>query len=336
MASSDTGSFAAGSFADRVVFVAGGTAGIGRAAAIRFASLGASVFVVGRSAEKGAEVLASLSRGSPTQRHQFVRADLGLIRECDRVVAAFLGGFSATLDVLVLSQGVLVTRHLPTQEGLDGALVANYLSRFYLATRLAGALAASSLAPGGAAPGPRIVVVAASQNRPRGALTKLIIPKPILDLETWIAHGWSALSGMRLHGQSQFANDVFVTEYARRLSQSPTLSRVSVVCCGPGAVDTEIRRELPALVVKVGEWFFKNSTLTAEQGGDVVVTLATRGDVASGSLFNRTELLTDPYPETTDPHLGEALFDASERIIAQALALASPLKQVGDPGEVKP
>ena len=53
----------------RSAVVSGGTSGIGEGLALRLASLGASVHILGRSAERGAEVLAQLRALNPEGSH---------------------------------------------------------------------------------------------------------------------------------------------------------------------------------------------------------------------------------------------------------------------------
>ena len=78
--------------------VAGGTQGIGAGIAMRFALAGASVWVIGRSEVRGAEVVKKLEQASlegarrrrteaqgPAADHCFLRADLSDVQEVKRV-----------------------------------------------------------------------------------------------------------------------------------------------------------------------------------------------------------------------------------------------------------
>lgn len=59
----------------RTAAIAGGSQGIGAATAKRFAQAGADVFIVGRNAEKGQQVVNQLKQaGAP--RAEFIQADL--------------------------------------------------------------------------------------------------------------------------------------------------------------------------------------------------------------------------------------------------------------------
>jgi len=84
---------------DKIAVVTGGTQGLGETIARRFAEEGAAGIVIcGRNASRGEAVAADLTaRGTPTR---FVRADLGLVEDCRRVIAEADAAFGR-LDTLV-------------------------------------------------------------------------------------------------------------------------------------------------------------------------------------------------------------------------------------------
>src|ERR671930_650041 len=75
----------------RTVVVTGGTGGIGRAVAMELARRGDRVLIVGRSADRGAAVLAALEEAGPGAGHALVRADLALLRETARAAGEIAG-----------------------------------------------------------------------------------------------------------------------------------------------------------------------------------------------------------------------------------------------------
>lgn len=140
--------------------VSGGTQGIGAGIALRFALAGASVWVVGRSEERGAEVVKKLQQaalegarrrsinskeeelsknGATTSKDfTFFKADLSDVQEINRVAAeiakrAGRGG----VDWLFESQGGPPTGNSPeTPAGIDSAFAVQCLSRYGLAKGL--------------------------------------------------------------------------------------------------------------------------------------------------------------------------------------------------------
>lgn len=97
---------ASGEFAGRSALVTGGTSGIGAACARALAEGGASVLLTGRSAERGADVVADIRAAGGDAR--FAAGDLRERGFCERVVAQALEPLGR-LDVLVNNAGVWIS-----------------------------------------------------------------------------------------------------------------------------------------------------------------------------------------------------------------------------------
>jgi NAD(P)-dependent dehydrogenase (short-subunit alcohol dehydrogenase family) len=91
-------------FGDKTVLIAGGTSGIGLAAAEQFVRQGAAVMVAGRNAEKGQAAVISLTELGG--RALFVRTDVRDETQVKHLVARTLAAFGR-LDVVVNSAGVI-------------------------------------------------------------------------------------------------------------------------------------------------------------------------------------------------------------------------------------
>ncbi len=86
-------------FAGKVAVVTGGTQGLGETVARLLAARGAAGIVIcGRNAKRGKEVAASLNKAGT--KTVFVKADLGQIADCRKVIAAADRKFGK-VDVLV-------------------------------------------------------------------------------------------------------------------------------------------------------------------------------------------------------------------------------------------
>lgn len=93
-----------GKLDDRVAVVTGGTSGMGRGIAERFASEGAAVVVSGRDCARGEEVVAGIkSRGG---RALFVRGDVARYEANQQLVQKAVDAFGR-LDILVPNAGIL-------------------------------------------------------------------------------------------------------------------------------------------------------------------------------------------------------------------------------------
>jgi NAD(P)-dependent dehydrogenase (short-subunit alcohol dehydrogenase family) len=205
----------------RTVVVTGGTGGIGRAVAVELARRGDRVLAVGRSADRGAAVLAALDEAGPGAEHGLLRADLALLRETARV-ADEIAGQTDRLDAVVLCAGVFSTVAEWTDEDLERSFVLNYLSRYLLLRRLLPLLAE--------APAGRVVLVA-NAGRYRDTLD-------LDDLQ--LRRGGR---GLRVAGRTQFANDLLAVELAERVRGS----RIEVTCVYPGLAATDVFRNARGL-----------------------------------------------------------------------------------------
>lgn len=59
--------------------VSGGTQGIGAGVSIRFAQAGANVYVIGRNAKLGAEVVEQMKASGKGKTYEFIQADLSCV-----------------------------------------------------------------------------------------------------------------------------------------------------------------------------------------------------------------------------------------------------------------
>lgn len=105
------------SMRDQVVVVTGASSGIGLAAAVAMARLGAAVHLVGRDHERGARALAAVQAAGPGP----ALLDLVDLSDADAVVALGLriAERYERLNALVHSAGALA--YLPDDAGRDGA-----------------------------------------------------------------------------------------------------------------------------------------------------------------------------------------------------------------------
>ena len=83
----------------KLCIVTGATDGIGRVTARVLAGRGAEVVLVGRTADKGAEVCEAIRRSSRNGRVRFEHADLSSQAEIRALVERLTAG-SAAIDVL--------------------------------------------------------------------------------------------------------------------------------------------------------------------------------------------------------------------------------------------
>jgi len=89
---------------NRIAIITGATSGIGEASALLFAEEGARVAVAGRDEARGRAVVDAITAAGGTAI--FVRADVRVPADCQRVVAETLQAFGGRLDILFNNAGV--------------------------------------------------------------------------------------------------------------------------------------------------------------------------------------------------------------------------------------
>jgi len=129
--------------AGRVVVVTGATGGLGQAAAVRLASLGAEVLLVGRNAQRTEatrRVVAAAAQGRPVHTEIADLSDLTQVRALARRLADRLD----RLDVVVHNAGALLAQRQETAQGIEATLAVHLLGPFVLTEELVGLLERSA------------------------------------------------------------------------------------------------------------------------------------------------------------------------------------------------
>ncbi|SOD65577.1 NAD(P)-dependent dehydrogenase, short-chain alcohol dehydrogenase family [Streptomyces zhaozhouensis] len=113
------------------IVVQGGTDGMGRATALVCLGRGDAVTVVGRDEAKGKSFLAEAAEIGAEGRASFIRADLSLISENERVIEVVRDAYPV-VDALVLCARHYLSRRRETAEGREATFALFYLSRYLL------------------------------------------------------------------------------------------------------------------------------------------------------------------------------------------------------------
>jgi retinol dehydrogenase 12 len=195
----------------QVCVVTGASSGIGQAASVALARLGATVVLVCRDRARGQAALAQIGAAAAGDEPSLELADLSSMEQV-RDLAARLGRLPK-IDVLVNNAGLVVYQRKLTADGLEHTFALNHLAPFLLTSLLLGKLTASAPA--------RVVNVASAAHR--GARLNL----DDLQLER-------RYSPMLAYANSKLANILFTRELARRLDGTG----VTANCLHPGTVRT--------------------------------------------------------------------------------------------------
>jgi NAD(P)-dependent dehydrogenase (short-subunit alcohol dehydrogenase family) len=289
----------------KVALVTGGASGLGFAVSVDLARRGARVLLADRRDPEEA-VGRALALGVKPGRIEPVPVDLSDLVSIERLVAD-LARRGVRLDRLILNAAIVPVEARTTPQGLDEMFVVNYLSSFALVTRLLLEGVLPRDRPEGSVP--RIVFVASEAHRWSEDLVLDGLDRP---------RDGSPRRVLDWYGTYKLMLATFAWELARRLSVEG-VPRVSVFALCPGAMRTNIARELPValrapldLVMRV---FFQDPFAADEP----VIHLA-----CSRALEGRTAVYLHKMawkavdPRAADPESGRALWERSEAVLARA------------------
>lgn len=243
----------------KTVLITGGTGGIGKAAAIGLASLGARVGITGRDRVRAEAAAAEITLESGNPAVDIFVADMSSQAEVRRLAGEVLAAYPR-LDVLLNNVGGFWNHRHVTADGLEHTFALNHLAPFLLTSLLLERLKASAPA--------RIVTVSSGAQ----SMGKI-------DFDDLM--GAQKYSGSRAYNQSKLANVMFTYELAKRLEGTG----VTATALHPGLTSTAFSAEDPALGWLVT--FLRPFMKSPKRGAETPVYLASSTDAegVTGQFF---------------------------------------------------
>lgn len=220
---------------EKTIIITGGNSGIGKAAAIQLARLGASVVLACRSKERGERAAEDIRRAANTFDVEPMQVDMSSQKSIRQFVLEFNQRYSQ-LDILIHNAANFdQAQKKPTftPEGLETVFATNHLGPFLLTYLLLDMLRAS--APS------RIITVA----------SKGLISYPFLDIEFDNLYGERKFNLQHAYYHSKQAQVMFTFDLAERLRGTGV--RVHCVRVGNVAIPDERLAHLPAWMLKMYE-----------------------------------------------------------------------------------
>ncbi len=258
--------------AGRTVLVTGPTSGIGRAAALSMAALGARLLLVGRDEERLLELSRRLPEPTGSAGHRVVVADMSSLSSVRAAVHSVLET-ETRLDVVLDNAGAMFDERVETQDGIERTLALLVCGPFVLLAGLVPLMQESG--------GARVINVTSG-----GMYTQAV---RLDDLE-WQSREFD---GPRAYAQAKRIQVELMREWARRSSRAG----VSFNAMHPGWTDTPgLAESLPGFYR-----FMKPILRTPEQGADTITWLATSSAVTppGGRLYlDRRPRPFDRLPQT--------------------------------------
>lgn len=280
----------------RVAVVTGASSGIGKVVAKALAVQGWRVIGTGRDAARMASAEAEIRAAAPGAEVEFLRADLSLIGQAERLADA-IADRTDRIDLLVNNAGGMCDRLVMTSEGLEENFAANHLGPFALTDRLLPLLRhAAKDAPAGSV---RILMTASNAGE--------YVPGLNLDDLQNLANYDPGTT----YCYGKLANIMFARALGERLAPDGIVAH----SVHPGRVDTNFgstaSETAQAHINAPG-------ALTEEQGADTLIWLATapEGGQSTGLYWSERQ------PKTRDNFEDEAtlqrFWDESEKLVASA------------------
>jgi len=274
------------------VLITGATRGIGQAAAVEMARSGAEVAIVGRSAERVAQVARQArSAGGGAEVHEHV-ADLTLMAEVRRLAQEVSERYQH-IDVLANNAGAVFGSRHETAEGFEQTFALNHLAPFLLSNLLRERLV-----------GARVVTTSSDAHR-----------SGRVDLEDLQSeHSYSA---MRVYGTSKLCNVLFTRELARRAPE------LHANCFHPGVVRTGFGKNEGG-IWKAAITLAGPLLRSPERGARSLVWLALSEQAASlNGCYVKDEQVLEPSVQAQDDQLAAALWERSAELVGLTAAAAA-------------
>ncbi len=313
-----------------VCLVTGSNSGLGRATAIEAAKRGATVIMACRSGipDAGEEVRRKSGNGNVSM----VRLDLGdfdsIHRCCDELQESGIH-----IDRAVMNAGVVRAKAYKTEQGFEQMFGINYLGNFVFVTELLkrGIIPNSTWAENGEQnKTPRIVFVSSETHRSAP-------PINIESLGSFVEY--TMKESVRRYGYTKLLLTTFAWELMRRFSSDAASSTspsdasphagelatgddtvdVAVHALCPGAVNTNIARDIPKFLHPIIKLFFLIFFKSPKKASRPVLYLAcSRAIEGKSGIYLHMMSPKEPSPQAGDPEIGKKLWRKTEALIKTA------------------
>ena len=273
---------------NKTAIVTGANSGMGMATVRALSDMGARVIMLCRSEKRGKEALERLLSEDPSRTLELILCDLGdydSIRNFANIVKSSYDH----IDIIVNNAGFISLDRQETKEGLERQFGINHIGHFLLTMSLL-----DLMGEGG-----RIVNVSSGAHK---------VGKIHFD-DINLHKGFNVITA---YSQSKLANVLFTRELARRVKDRG----ITVNCCHPGAVATNIGIDRETGFGKTITGLLKPFFQTPEQGARTAIFLASDSSVSdiTGEYFYKCKIAKSSK-QSKDPQLAEKLFEFSKELV---------------------
>ena len=245
---------------DKNILITGATSGIGKAAAIQIASMGANIYFIARNEEK-AKDLSNEIEGLTGKIPYSIIADLSSLNEIKEAAAEFKS-LNIPLHVLLNNAGLINMERKETVDGFESVFALNHLAYYSLTNLLLENLKNGSPS--------RIVNVSSGAH----AFVKGFNFDDVQAVKSY--------KPFQVYGYSKLANILFT----KKLSSLLENENITVNCLHPGVVGTAFGQNNGSLQ-KILFFIAKPFIRSPEKGAESSIYLCSSPDVSgiSGEYF---------------------------------------------------
>lgn len=275
-----------GKLQNKTAIVTGANSGMGMATVRALSDMGAKVIMLCRSEKRGTEALEKLL-SEKYRDLELILCDLGKFDSIRAFANTVRRGYDH-IDILVNNAGFISLDRQETGEGLERQFGINHIGHFLLTMSLL-----DLMGEGG-----RIVNVASGAHK---------TGKIHFD-DINLTKGFNVI---KAYSQSKLANVLFTRELARRVKDRG----ITVNCCHPGAVATNIGIDRDTGFGKTVTRLLKPFFQTPEQGARTAIFLASDDSVSdvTGEYFYKCRIAKSSK-RSKDMELAKKLFEFSEEL----------------------
>ena len=271
----------------KVAIVTGANSGMGMATAKALLDEGAIVIMLCRSEKRGKEAYEILTKNG-NSRTYLILCDLGDYDSIRSFVRKVKKQFER-IDILVNNAGFISLDRQETKEGLERQFGINHVGHFLLTTELLDMMGKGS----------RIVNVASGAHK---------TGKIHFD-DINLTKGFNVI---KAYSQSKLANVLFTRELARRVAERG----ITVNCCHPGAVATNIGIDRETGFGKTITGLLKPFFQTPAEGARTAIFLSIDDSVKNitGEYFYKCKIAKSSN-RSKDMVLAKKLYEFSEELV---------------------
>ncbi|ROV96505.1 hypothetical protein VMCG_07827 [Cytospora schulzeri] len=288
---------------DKVIFITGGTAGLGATTVERLAKKKpAHIYFSGRNAKSAEALINKIHNAVPDANLTFVQLDQA---DLASVKAALEKGFKHDrLDLLICNAGIMAQPLGTSKDGYEIQFAINHLGHALIIKKLLPTLLRTAELPGA-----DVRVVCLTSVGWRGH------PSGGIQFETLKTEQDFGLIGpWKRYGQSKLANIVYAAELARRHPQ------VTAVSVHPGVVETDLVNTQPLMnkiVIYMTNFWNLDSAADGTLNTLWAAAGASRAEIQNGAWYLPVGLLGQSKldKDAGDPELAKRLWEYTEEAL---------------------